>query len=390
MRNKKLVIILMACIVVLLTVGIRRIFDKESSNPGEQMITTGQAARAIALLESTVEECAAAENQFERKEEWYVPYMNRLYEQGYFQTEQIKPTGKEAVSAFTYKKLGQLYENMNITSKELLADVNNNKASRAITNAEWALILEKLANYKKISDVTEEKTIVVATVSNVTSLDAWKVVTTTGDYIFTGLAMDYYIDRQISVLKRGDQILAVKELHSSHVLYPNTLVTGIENGNIHAFIHGVMRTFEIEEDISNTNVIVDIEVKNGDVHKYKIKEGYISGKLLKYTDTSLEIEGQGTFPISTGFRVYKTYGNLENKTLYDLIVGYDVQKFLIQDGEVCAVLIDRDFVAKDIRVVIKDNGFQSIYHENVTISSEREFEFTYGGQLKKFTINDYV
>lgn len=388
MRNKKLIIILIACIVVLLTVGIHRLVNKKSSNPGEHIITTGQAARAIALLESTVEECEAAKNQFEKKEEWYVPYMNRMYELGYFEAEQVKPTGKEAVSAFTYGKLGQLYENMNVTSKELLADVNNNKSSRAITNGEWALILEKIADYKKVDDFVEEKTIVVATVSNVASLDSWKVVTTTGNYMFTGLAMDYYIDRQVSVLKRGNQILCVKELHSSHVLYPNTLVTGIENGNIHAFINGVVRTFQIEEDISHTNVIVDIEVKNGDVHKYKVKEGYVSGKLLKYTDASLEIEGQGTIPISSGFRVYKTYGNLETKTLYDMIVGYDVQKFLIQDGEVCAVLIDRDFVAQDIRVVIKDNGFKSIYHESVTVSSEQEFEFSYNGQLKKFTAGE--
>lgn len=384
MRNKKLIIVLIACITVLLTVGIYRILNKETSNPGDQLITTGQAARAVALLESSVAECEAAENQFEKKEEWYVPYMNRLYEVGYFQTEETKPTGKTAVSAFTYGDLGKLYENMKITDKELLADVNNNKSSRGITNAEWAVILEKIADYKQITDMAEEKTIVVATVSNVASLDSWKVVTTTGDYTFTGLAMDYYIDRQISVLVRGDQILCVKELTSSHVLYPNTLATSIENGNIHAFINGVVRTFEIAEDVANTNVIVDIEVKNGEVVAYKVKEGYISGKLLKYTDTTVEIEGMGSFPISSGFRVYKTYGNLETKTLYDMIVGYDVQKFLIQDGEVCAVLIDRDFVAKDIRVVIKNNGFQSIYHDSVTISSEQEFEFTYNGQLKKF------
>ena len=43
----------------------------------------------------------------------------------------------------------------------------------------------------------------------------------------------------------------------------------------------------------------------------------------------VEIEGQGSYEIADGFRAYKTYGNIESKTLYDMVVGYDVQKFLI-------------------------------------------------------------
>ena len=71
-----------------------------------------------------------------------------------------------------------------------------------------------------------------------------------------------------------------------------------------------------------------------------------------------EIEGQGSYEIADGFRAYKTYGNIESKTLYDMVVGYDVQKFLIEDGKLCAVLIDRNFVAQNIRVVLKTNGFR--------------------------------
>ncbi len=388
MRHKKLIIILILCIFVVLTVGIYRIMNKDNRDPGEQMITTGQAARAIALLEADSTTCKESPNQFEKNEDWYVPYMNRLYEIGYMDTDETKPTTKEAVSPFTYGKLGQLYENMDITDKKLLADVKNNKSTKAISNQEWAAIVEKIASYKNIADVNVEKMIIVATSSNVSSLDAWKVVTTAGEYSFTGLAMDYYIDRQIVAICRGNEILSVQELKSSYVLYPNALVTGIENGVIHAFINGVVRSFEIDEDISKTNVIADIEVKNQKVHRYEIKEGYVSGKLLKYTGTTMEIEGQGTLPIASGFRVYKTYGNLEKKELYDMVVGYDVQKFLIQDGKVCAVLIDRDFVAKNIRVLIKDNAFEKIYHDSVTVSSEQPFEFTYNGQLKKFAAGE--
>lgn len=385
MRNKKLVILLLICIAVVMAVLVCRGIAGKGSNPRESVVTTGQAARAVALLTASPEECEAAADHFTKNEEWYVPYMNLLYEKGYFTEKQTVPSAKEATSAFTYKKLGNLYENMGITDKELLSYVKNNKSAKAITNSRWAEILEKMAGFLGDGQTKKEEFNVVATVSNVASLDSWCVVTTTGNYVFTGLSMDYYIDKRIIVIAKGNQILCVKELVSRNVSYPNCLATSIENGKMNVFINGVVRTFEIEdESASATNVITDISIENGKISDYNMKQGYVSGKLLKYTDSSVDIEGQGTFDIGEGFRVYKTYGNIEAKTLYDLVVGYDVQKFLIEDGKLCAVLIDRNFVAQNIRVVIKNNGFQDIYHDSVLISSDKEYEFTYGGEKKTF------
>lgn len=389
MRNKKLIILLLVCIAVVASVMVYRGISKKEGNPQENVVTTGQAARAVALLVASVEDCEAAAEHFEKDEEWYVPYMNLLYERGYFTEKQTIPSRKEATSAFTYEKLGNLFENMGITDKELLSYVKNNRAARAVTNSQWAVIFEKLADFSAAGQTQTEEFNVVATVSNVSSLSSWNVVTSTGNFVFTGLSMDYYIDKRIKVITKGDQILCVKELVSKNVSYPNSLVTSIESGKINAFINGVVRTFDIDDkSVSATNAVTDISLKNGKISDYNIKQGYVSGKLLKYTDSSVDIEGQGTFEIGEGFRVYKTYGNIETKTLYDLVVGYDVQKFLIEDGKVCAVLIDRNFVAQNIRVVIKNNGFKDIYHDSVLISSDKEFEFTYGGQIKKFTAGE--
>ena len=51
------------------------------------------------------------------------------------------------------------------------------------------------------------------------------------------------------------------------------------------------------------------------------------------------------------------------------MVGYDVQKILIEDGKLSAVLIDRNFVAQNSRVVLKTTGFQDIYPDSVRITS---------------------
>lgn len=316
MRNKKLIILLLICIVAMIFVAVYRGLSKKEKNPQESVVTTGQAARAVALLKASDEECSAARNYFTKGEEWYMPYMNLMYDRGYFDEKQMMPSAKEATSLFTYEKLGYLFENMDIKDKELLSYVKNNKAARAITNSQWAVIFGKLADYTAGGQTKEEEFNVVATVSNVSSLEPWNVVTTIGNYIFTGLSMDYYIDKRIKVITKENQILCVKEIVSKEIIYPNTLVTSMESGKMNAFVNGVIRTFEIDDkESSKTNAVMDIRLKNGKVSDCTEKEHYISGKLLKYTDASVDVEGQGAFEIGEGFRIYKTYGNIETRTL---------------------------------------------------------------------------
>lgn len=389
MRNKKLIIMLFGCIALLIFVLVYRNSSGADKNPEEKMVTTGQVARAVALLGATTEDCKSASSHFVKNEEWYVPYMNLMYERGYFKEKQISPSKKEATGAFTYQKLEYLYENMGISDKKLLSYVKNNRTSQAISNKTWKDIIQDMAEFFAADTVSEECVTVVATVSNVSSLAAWNVATSTGTYVYTGLSMDYYIDKSVKILTKGNEILCVMDVESSKIKYPNVLITNAENGEIHAFLHGVVRVFSIEDKtFSVTNAITDISVSDGKVRDYVVKQGYVSGKLLRYSDTSVDIDGQGTFEISDGFRVYKTYGSIEEKSLYDMVVGYDVQKFLIEDGKLCAVLIDRNLVAQNIRVVVKTTGFSDIYHKEVTVSSASEFKFAYGSEEKRFTAGE--
>lgn len=389
MRNKKLITALFVCIAVLILVLVYRGMGGKEKSPDGNFVTTGQAARAVALLVATRDDCESAAGHFSKNEEWYVPYMNLLYEREYFTEKQFIPSKKEAESVFTYKKLENLYENMGITDKKLLSFVKNNKSSQGITNEKWAEVVSAMAE-KLAGDSTKEIDLtVIASQTNVTSMEKWTAVTSAGNYKFTGLELDYYMDKHIKALVKSDEILCVTELVSSNITYPNVLVTSVQSGQLNVFINGIVRTFEVDDkDLSATNAIADLSLKSGKVTDYKIKQGYVSGKLLKYTDHMVEIEGQGSYEIADGFRAYKTYGNIESKTLYDMVVGYDVQKFLIEDGKLCAVLIDRNFVAQNIRVVLKTNGFQDIYHDSVRITSAGEYQFTYGTETKKFTAGE--
>lgn len=383
MDRKRIAGLLAVCIAVVGVILIARHFSGEK-NPAGNVVTVSQAARAVALMNSTQEECEAAESHFGKNEEWYVPYMNRMYEKGYFTEEEFRASKKEAASPFTYEKLGKLLEGMGVEDKEILAYVNNNKPRIGITNVEWQEIYLRLAAlFDPRGEIVKQEISVVATVSNVSSLESWVAATSIGHLKFTGLSVDYYIDKKVEVVVKGDQILCTGQLVSENITYKNALVTSVENGTLSAYLYGVVRNFKIEDQKeSQTNVICDISLKKRKVTDYVFKTEVLSGKLLRYSDTSVEIEGQGNFDIADGFAAYKTYGTLENKNLYDLVVGYDVQKFIIEDGKLSAVLIDRDFVAQNIRVIIKTNGFSDIYHDSVLLSSDKEYQLTYGGEVR--------
>ena len=270
MRNKKLITALFVCIAVLILVLVYRGMGGKEKSPDGNFVTTGQAARAVALLVATRDDCESAAGHFSKNEEWYVPYMNLLYEREYFTEKQFIPSKKEAESVFTYKKLENLYENMGITDKKLLSFVKNNKSSQGITNEKWAEVVSAMAE-KLAGDSTKEIDLtVIASQTNVTSMEKWTAVTSAGNYKFTGLELDYYMDKHIKALVKSDEILCVTELVSSNITYPNVLVTSVQSGQLNVFINGIVRTFEVDDkDLSVTNAIADLSLKSGKVTDYK-------------------------------------------------------------------------------------------------------------------------
>ncbi len=59
---------------------------------------------------------------------------------------------------------------------------------------------------------------------------------------------------------------------------------------------------------------------------------------------------------------------LYEKTIKDVLVGYDTTDFVVADGNVCAALISRTVKADNIRVLIMSTGFTSLFHERVSIT----------------------
>lgn len=96
-----------------------------------------------------------------------------------------------------------------------------------------------------------------------------------------------------------------------------------------------------------SGVAADLILENKKVEDLKVKSKSISGKVLTSGDSEIELEGKGKYALDENVRVYKTYGSMEMKKISDVLVGYDIQKFILNDEDkISAIAIDRDVNAK--------------------------------------------
>ena len=130
------------------------------------------------------------------------------------------------------------------------------------------------------------------------------------------------------------------------------------------------------------NNVADIYLESGKLKKVVLKKDRITGKVLSVKENSIELEGYGNVVLDDNFRVFKVYGEFRQQKMSDILVGYDLQEFVVAGGKICAALTVRAFDASSIRVMIMDTGFESIFHSKVTLWAPVQMTMLYGEQEK--------
>ncbi len=374
------VILLGICVAVLFCMVIYRIFLYDHKE-NIQTVSVGQVAKSVALLDNTITGCSQYENQFMAnvEEKWYIKYMNYMYHAGYFNKKDIPATERTVSRAFTYKDLRMLLAAMGIDDERLTKLSKEEKKSSKVSAAKWSEFFGRLIEIDTDKKVEIKNIKVAATVSNVTALKTWEAVTDIGRFQFEGLALDYYMDNEISVYVRDDEIIWVKEKIADSVTYENAWIIEGNEKAAKVYMYGINRTLELSSkgDIF-INTVADINMKAKKVNSIEKKEETTGGKVLSSDYNYIEIEGKGKVELAEDYKIYKIYGRLEEKGVRDILVGYDSQIFVMEEGKICAVVMDRDINAENIRVLISTNSYESIVHDSVILSSAGGMTVTYG------------
>ncbi len=372
---------ILALVFVLIVLILR--LEPETEREG---ITRAQAAKAAVLFRISREECeqyseAKGSSFFSDKERnnWYVIYMDYLYDHGGMSLEYTESTAAAAQQQLTYREarllagfLGEKYAGR--------VSVNAGNQDEPYPADLWWFIYEEAVEASQ--DGPEALDVILyGTPTIVEGGESWTCYTSGGDFRFEGLALDQYLDREILIFVRDGEMAGVGRLIAENVTYENVWVESVDDGELSVHAGSITRTFAIPEDGTDEEIlhnIVDLRLEAGQLVSIAIKDDRITGKVLAVGEDYIEIEGYGKVPIGPSFRVYKVYGEYEEQSKSDILVGYDLQEFVASNGKLCAALIIRPFQPDRIRVLLMDNNFQNITHSQVTITVNSDAVLVYG------------
>lgn len=171
----------------------------------------------------------------------------------------------------------------------------------------------------------------------------------------------------------------------------NVWITEGEEKKLTAMVDGELCQFDLQKSIEPlSNVVADLNLEQGVVQKITLKEDTITGKVLAVSKDTIEIDGYGELPLGNDYRVYKTYGELEQCSRTDVLVGYDTADFVVADGKVCATLLKEKGNMENIRVLLKTDGYEDIYHKQVVITADCGFTVTKGKSSKNYKKGEKV
>ena len=278
-------------------------------------------------------------------------------------------------------KDSELYDSL---QKSLGEDIREWEDGKLLTRELWRKILDVMIE-KLAADRIKEQTLFI--LDKKSSDSGEKLVTDKGDYYYEGFDSGKYKMQSITALVRDNTILILEPADGETILH-NVWIEQGEGLKLDVFLNGTRMSMSLEDPLSEDmeRVVGDISLSSGKVVKIQIKPEIITGKVLASDQDSITLEtedGETVYPLDTEFKIYRVYDETASEPARGILVGYKNTEFVVADRMICAALINSSLKAENIRVLIKNDGFQDIYHDTVKVTSDTDFTVTYGKTVKE-------
>ena len=374
--NMKIRIKLIIFCIVLVLVMVLGKYYMDSRNKRNDKIyefTEAEAAKSLALMFFTRQQCEDGKQDYfgsGEDKKWYEKYVNILLENKP-EMKLFTANHKKMNSSLTYKEAEKILLNIGL-NKDEIKPLLNGKDSENVKSDEWFKIYTFILE-KNLSENSPEKCELTV---------AWAddgIITDKGMMQYEGQDISLYVDTRAEAFIKDNQIIMFGSQTETTVVYQNVWINGTDGETMHTHFNGKDRDFIVsglKDKVSEA--VADITVENHRVTAVSIKQDRINGKVLEINGNTVEIESFGKLEIEDGFRVYKHFDTVEETDRNSILVGYDVQSFVVAHGKVCAAIINSTITADNIRVLITDSGFKSKYHGNVSLTCNTDYKITYG------------
>lgn len=154
------------------------------------------------------------------------------------------------------------------------------------------------------------------------------------------------------------------------VLY-NAYITTLQEGTVTIYCEGSVYEYEgvMEEDFTG---IADVVIADGKIQKIYAKPDMIDGILLSYRDAVIEVQGYGELPRQEKVPVYSLIsGGVEEVSFDALVVGNSSLTYVMEEGQICAILQKERTRSENIRVLVTKNG--DTFHSDMYVTASRGF-----------------
>ncbi|MCM1569328.1 MAG: SpoIID/LytB domain-containing protein [Roseburia sp.] len=180
-----------------------------------------------------------------------------------------------------------------------------------------------------------------------------------------------------------------KEESKPHIpvieLITNAWIMENENSGLLLFVDGEEKRYPFGEGAYSYTApancreqLADIELTDGAVTHVETKTDKINGKILSAGSDYIELEGRGRLSLAGDYKGYRIYNTLEMCTVSDIAFGYSFTDLVLEDGEVCGILLVKEEAMEDIRVLIKSGDYGGLLHQELVITSDGDYQVEYG------------
>ena len=190
----------------------------------------------------------------------------------------------------------------------------------------------------------------------------------------------------------GEEGTGPEETVPQHIpvvrVFRNVWITEAESDRITVFREGERETWLIDTGAGYADAIpapeqmreqlADVELTDDLVTAVTLKTDKITGKVLSADANGVEIEGRGRIPLAADYKGYRLYRELVMCSIADLPFGYANADFVMENGEICGILLAREETMENIRVLLKTADYGDTMHQTVTLTSDNDFLVQYG------------
>lgn len=383
---KKKYRLFITCIILVCVLVAGKFYMDNKHTVTETEFTRADAARSIALLYFTEQECNDEQNDYFKgigDRAWYEKYVNILLDKKP-ELKIFKADDNKLRSELTYKELKKILKYFQISDDDIKNITAGSRNDDKVTEEKWYEAYNVLVT-KNVSENPPEQCELTFVYTDE------GIVTDRGSLEYDGHDISKYQDTRAQAYIRDNVLIAVGSIKETTVVYSNVWINKTDGEKLDTYFSGRKRTFEVSGlDYDVKDAVADITVQNHVVTSLAIKSDRINGKVLEVTDSEVEVESFGKLKLAAGFKVYKNINGIEEMDKNSILVGYDAQSFVVAGGEICAAVIEKEITADNIRVLITNDGFKSRYHDNVSFTCDTDFELEFGENVEKRAAGEVI